>query len=146
MHPLHSSTTSLAGSSGSEPVVGGEPVVAGQSAGDAPGVIEPIQIPLWYPEYSLDDIAAFRKSREWGSLTSWVKWNLAVTPRQVLSAHTMVHTIVAHARYTACQPKKVTWPSVSSLKACGVGWSFLQAKGLVVAGQPAVQPAVGGNI
>ena len=171
MDPLPPYTTSPA--VGDEPAVGGEPVVAGQPAGNAPAVGatsfypqaerapdstphqgvggEPavgggVIIPPWDPEYSKEDVAALRKSRDWWDLISWVKKSLQINPRRTLSARTT----------TACQPKEATGPSEASLKTCGLD-TFLPViggqPGPAVGGQPGpagggqpAQPAVGGNM
>ena len=89
---------------GGEPAIGGEPVVAGQPAGDASAFAAPdstphqgvggeaargwITIPPWDQEYSIQDVAVFRQSREWWNLMAWVTGCLAVTPGQTLSVHT----------------------------------------------------------
>ena len=119
--------------------IGGQQASPVPADGGQPGSMRMVRAaPPWDPEYSIADVANYRKYDCWKDMLSWVNHNLKVPVRQALSAHTT----------TACQPGKGDGPSAASLKECGLE-TFLPFNGDQPS--PAVgglggQPAVGGQM
>ena len=85
-------------------VGGAAPAVGGAAARGAD------ILPQWNAEWCMEEIKHFRTNKSWGDLLGWVGQNLATVARQALSAHMTI----------ACQAKKQTGPSGSSLKGSGM--------------------------